>query len=72
MALLVLLAGSFVFVIVLFILVIIIGIFCELKHCLKCHPLHVSSVLKGTSERGHQGEACSILCRFMLRHTGLS
>lgn len=66
MALLVLLAGSFVFVIVLFILVIIIGIFCEFRDCLKNHPLHVSFALKGTPARGHQWEACSILCCFML------
>lgn len=72
MALLMLVAGSFVFVIVLFILVIIIGIFCELRYCLKCHLLHVSSALKEASARDHQWEACSILCRFMLGYTGLS
>lgn len=38
----------FVFVIVLFILVIIIGISCELGHCLKCHPLSFLLCFEGS------------------------
>jgi hypothetical protein len=38
----------FVFAIVLLIPVIIIGFFCELKHCLKCHSLSFLFCFEGS------------------------